>query len=106
RASIPPPAAARRDGATPSVLAMSSGVAVVIVNYNGERLLPDCLAALAAQTLAPEEIVVADNGSHDGSLAYLRAQHPTVRTLELGHNHGFGGGANRGVWATTAPWVC
>ena len=82
------------------------GVAVVIVNFNGERLVPDCLAALAAQSLAPDEIVVADNGSRDGSLALLRAQHPHVRALALGHNFGFAGGANRGVRATTAPWVC
>jgi GT2 family glycosyltransferase len=84
----------------------ASGVAVVIVNFDGERLLPDCLAALAAQTLAPDEIVVADNGSRDGSLKLLRAQHPDVRALELGRNHGFAGGANRGVQATSAPWVC
>jgi GT2 family glycosyltransferase len=83
-----------------------SGVAVVIVNYDGERLLPDCLAALAAQTLAPEQIVVADNGSRDGSLALLRAHHPAVQALELDRNHGFAGGANRGVRATSAPWVC
>jgi GT2 family glycosyltransferase len=83
-----------------------SGVAVVIVNYDGEALLPDCLAALAAQTLAPEEIVVADNGSRDGSVALLRARHPAVRVLELGHNFGFAGGANRGVRATSAAWAC
>lgn len=82
------------------------GVAVVIVNFNGERLLPECLAALAAQTVAPDEIVVADNGSRDGSLALLRTQHPHVRALALGRNLGFGGGANRGVRATAAPWVC
>jgi GT2 family glycosyltransferase len=81
-------------------------VAVVIVNYDGEQLLPDCLAALAAQTRAPAEIVVADNGSRDGSVALLRAQHPHVRVLELGHNFGFAGGANRGVAATSAPWAC
>jgi N-acetylglucosaminyl-diphospho-decaprenol L-rhamnosyltransferase len=81
-------------------------VAVVIVNYNGERLLPDCLAALAAQTRAPAQIVVADNGSRDGSVALLRAHHPGVRVLELGRNWGFGGGANRGVAATSARWVC
>jgi GT2 family glycosyltransferase len=81
-------------------------VAVVIVNYNGERLLPDCLAALAAQTRAPVQIVVADNGSRDGSLALLRARHPDVTALPLGHNFGFAGGANRGVAATSAPWVC
>lgn len=83
-----------------------AGVAVVIVNYDGEQLLPACLAALAAQTLAPAEVVVADNGSRDGSLALLRAHHPHVRALELGRNHGFAGGANRGVRATSAPWVC
>jgi GT2 family glycosyltransferase len=86
--------------------AAGSGVAVVIVNYNGERLLPDCLAALAAQTLAPVQIVVADNGSKDGSLALLRAHHPHVDVLEIGRNSGFAGGANRGVRATAAPWVC
>ena len=84
----------------------TSDVAVVIVNFNGERLLPDCLAALDAQTLAPAEVLVADNGSRDGSLALLRAHHPGVAVLELGRNHGFAGGANRGVAATSAPWVC
>lgn len=84
----------------------ATDVAVVIVNYDGERLLPVCLAALAAQTLAPTEIVVADNGSRDGSLALLHAHHPHVGVLKLGHNHGFAGGANRGVAATQAPWVC
>jgi len=84
----------------------ASDVAVVIVNFDGERLLPECLAALKAQTLAPDEIVVADNGSRDGSLALLRAHHPDVRAVELGRNLGFAGGANRGVAATSAPWVC
>jgi GT2 family glycosyltransferase len=84
----------------------TSDVAVVIVNYNGERLLPDCLASMRAQTLAPAEILVADNGSRDGSLALLRAHHPGVAVLELHRNLGFGGGANRGVAATHAPWVC
>jgi GT2 family glycosyltransferase len=81
-------------------------VAVVIVNFNGERLLPECLAALRAQTLAPAEVLVADNGSRDGSVALLRAHHPHVGVLELDRNHGFAGGANRGVAATRAPWVC
>jgi GT2 family glycosyltransferase len=85
---------------------MTSDVAIVIVNFNGERLLPACLAALRAQTLAPAEVLVADNGSRDGSLALLRAHHSGVTVLELGRNHGFAGGANRGVAATRAPWVC
>jgi GT2 family glycosyltransferase len=82
------------------------GVAVVILNYNGERLLPSCLAAVAAQTRAPAEVLVADNGSRDRSLERLRSDHSDVAVLELGRNHGFAGGANRGVAATAAPWVC
>lgn len=81
-------------------------VAIVIVNYDGERLLPECLDALGRQTLVPAEIVVADNGSRDGSLALLRRRYPHVRALPLGRNHGFAGGANRGVGVTSAPWVC
>ncbi len=81
-------------------------VAVVIVNYNGESLLPTCLDALAAQTVAPAEIVVADNASRDASLGLVRARHPDVHAIPLQRNHGFGGGANRGVAATSAPWVC
>lgn len=91
---------------TRGAVLVTSEVAVVIVNFNGERLLPACLAALRAQTIAPAEVVVADNGSRDGSLALLRAHHPHVAVLELGRNLGFAGGANRGVAATSAPWVC
>jgi GT2 family glycosyltransferase len=81
-------------------------IAVVILNYDGERLLPSCVAALAAQTHPPTEVLVADNGSRDRSLTHLREQHPDVAIAELGRNHGFAGGANRGVAATRAPWVC
>lgn len=81
-------------------------VGIVIVNYNGAELLPACLDALRRQTVAPDEIVVADNGSSDGSLPLLHAEHPDVRTVEIGRNTGFAGGANRGVAATGTEWVC
>jgi GT2 family glycosyltransferase len=82
---------------------MSHDVAVVIPNFNGAEILPACLDALERQSVAPAEIVVADNGSTDGSLELTRGR--GVRTLALGRNHGFAGGANRGVAATTAPLV-
>jgi GT2 family glycosyltransferase len=70
---------------------------VVIPNWNGRRWLPGCLAALAAQELAPKEIIVVDNGSTDDSVAYLRAEHPDVMVLELPENTGFAAAANIGV---------
>ena len=85
---------------------MSTGdVAVVIPNFNGRHLIDDCLRALAAQTQPPQEIVVVDNGSTDGSEAHLRAAWPDVRVERLERNLGFAGGANVGVRATRAPLV-
>ena len=42
-------------------------VAVVIPNFNGERWLPGVLESVAAQTAAPAEVVVVDDGSTDAS---------------------------------------
>jgi hypothetical protein len=73
--------------------------AVVIPNWNGRQWLPSCLAALAAQELTPDEIVVIDNGSTDGSVAYLRAEHPGVRLIALPENTGFAHAVNLGLRA-------
>jgi GT2 family glycosyltransferase len=79
-------------------------VSVVIPNFNGERLLPSCIAALRAQTRPPDEIVVVDNGSRDGSLELLYAS--GVRVVALPRNLGFAGGANRGIAAASGDLVC
>lgn len=75
------------------------GPAVIIPNWNGRRWLPGCIASLAAQQLPPAEVIVVDNGSADGSLEYLAAEHPSVRVLALAHNKGFAYAANRGIEA-------
>ena len=48
-------------------------VSVVIGNYNGEHVLGDCLASLAAQTLRPEAILVVDGDSSDASRTVAEA---------------------------------
>ena len=77
---------------------------VVVPNFNGRRWLPGCLDSLAAQTLAPAEVVVVDNGSSDGSAA-LASERPGVRVLHLSRNLGFAAAANRGIAATDADGV-
>ena len=73
-------------------------VSIVIPNWNGrdllERYLPSVIAAAAA--LPGSEVVVVDNGSTDGSAAFLRDRFPQVRALALERNLGFGGGSNAG----------
>jgi GT2 family glycosyltransferase len=71
-------------------------VSVVILNWNGKSLLRDYLPNVVRHTLgdAGVELVVADNGSEDGSLAFLEAEYPQIRRIDLGHNHGFAEGYN------------
>jgi GT2 family glycosyltransferase len=80
-------------------------ISVVIPNWNGRHWLPDCLRALAALTRPPDEVLVVDNGSDDGSLEYLRDQHPDLRTLVQGHNTGFAFAANRGIEGASGELV-
>ncbi len=74
---------------------------VVIPNWNGkdllEKYLPSVVAALAGNPAY--EIVVVDNGSDDGSVAFVRDRFPQVNLVALPENLGFGGGSNAGFRA-------
>ena len=75
-----------------------SGVGVVIGNYEGERLLPDCLESLRVQTLLPDEVVVVDAASTDASaeVAELRgARWIPTSNRGLGHLYNVGARATR-----------
>ncbi|GEJ56381.1 glycosyltransferase [Anaeromyxobacter diazotrophicus] len=71
---------------------MPSDVWIVVVNWNGEALLPRCLGALARLS-RPAHTVVVDNGSTDGSAAAV-ARFPSVEWLPLGQNTGFAAANN------------
>lgn len=73
-------------------------ISVIVVNFNGRRLLDACLNSLARQSLPSDffEVIVIDNGSSDGSVEYLRAEYPWVRVHPLAGNRGFAGGNNAG----------
>lgn len=81
-----------------------SDTAIVILNFNGRHLLADCLASVGRLT-TPVDAVVADNGSTDGSLDYLRAKHPGTRVLDFGRNLGFAAGYNRALAQVEHPWL-
>ena len=72
-------------------------VSVVIPNWNGEEFLEKCLLSLEKQTLAPDNVIVVDNGSQDESVAIVEHKFPDVELVKLRKNHGFAGGVNRGI---------
>lgn len=77
---------------------------VIILNWNGEAMLRRFLPNVINNTQrADVEIVVADNGSTDGSLAYLRTE--PVRVIDLGENYGFAEGYNRAIAQVDSDYV-
>jgi GT2 family glycosyltransferase len=77
-------------------------VTVVIGNYNGEHLLGECLASLAAQGLPPNAILVVDGASTDGSRTVAEAAGATFMPRE---NRGLGYLYNEGVAAAQTEFV-
>lgn len=82
-------------------------VRVVVVNWNGESLLPACLGSLNELDLPDGalEVVVVDNDSHDGSVDLLRRDFPSARLVQNSTNRGFAGGVNAGLGDLEAPYV-
>ncbi len=74
---------------------------IIIVNWNGERFISDCLASIQKQSFRDFEIIFVDNASTDRSLSLARELAAElsldVRFIELNTNTGFTGGNNEGL---------
>ena len=84
-------------------------VCVIVVNYNGGSLLRRCVETLGGQTRLPQEIIIVDNGSADGSIASL-SDLPVMKTSRVkiitpGTNLGFAAANNLGVSQAGTPWI-
>ncbi len=83
-------------------------VTAVVVTYNRKELLRECLAALRAQESAPEQVLVIDNASTDGTPEVLDAEFPEVRHVRMASNEGATGGFHAGMeaaMATGSDWI-
>ena len=63
-------------------------VSAVVINWNGQDYLPECIDALLAQDPPPAEVVVVDNHSDDESRAVVSERYPQVRLIDTGFNGG------------------
>ena len=77
----------------------------MIPNWNGERFLSTCLGSLRRQSFVDFETIVVDNGSTDGSVAFVHRNFPEVRVLPLHENMGFSVAVNAGIRASRAEYV-
>ena len=79
-------------------------VAVVILNWNGEKMLDKYLPTLLQHLQESVEVFVADNASTDGSVALLKEKFPTVKRILLDKNWGFAEGYNQALRQINATY--
>jgi len=80
-------------------------VTVVIPNWNGKHFLGECLGALTSQTAGRPAAIVVDNGSSDGSAAFIKESFPWVKLIAIPQNEGFARAVNRGILAAETEFV-
>lgn len=81
-------------------------LAVIILNWNGLELLKKLLPIASCYTSGPEvDLIVADNGSTDGSIEWVSTHHPEVKIMAFDKNYGFSEGYNRALRLTQYPFT-
>jgi len=75
----------------------SPRVALVLLNYNGQKLLEKFLPGLCKNTPSGCKLYVIDNGSSDNSVVYLQHYFPEITVIKLLNNYGFASGYNKGI---------
>ena len=83
---------------------MNPSVAIVILNYNTRGQLQEFLPGVLATDYDNFRVVVADNGSRDGSADWVAAQHPEVHLIRFEQNHGYAGGYNEALRQVSADY--
>ncbi len=81
-------------------------LSIVILCWNDLKVIADCLASIYAGTRSVEfEVIVSDNGSTDGSTAFIRKEFPQVRIIENGVNLRFAKGNNVAIRVSRGEYV-
>ena len=83
---------------------MKPSVAVVILNWNGKRLLQQFLPSVVNSNYPNLQIVVGDNCSNDGSVEFVKTNYPLITVLQNKRNYGFAEGYNRVLAQVTADY--
>ncbi|MDD2807217.1 MAG: glycosyltransferase family 2 protein [Patescibacteria group bacterium] len=70
---------------------------VLVVNFNGEGHLQECLSSLISQTYHNIKIIVIDDCSTDGSIVFIKNKFPAIEVVALKNNLGFAKVVNYGI---------
>lgn len=80
-------------------------VVIIILNWNGRDYLEKFLPSVLSSSYTGFEVVVADNGSVDDSVPFLKKNYPQVRIIGFPVNYGFAKGYNEAIKQVDAPYL-
>jgi len=81
-------------------------LSIVIICWNDSEVIQNCLESIYRETSSIEfEVIVADNGSTDGSPGHIRRSFPSVRVVENNANLGFSRGNNSGIRVAQGEYI-
>ena len=80
-------------------------VAVVILNWNGEKLLKEFLPSVINSIPVYAEVIIADNASDDNSIQFLKKSYPEIKILKNKSNGGFAKGYNEALKSVNNPYL-
>lgn len=85
---------------------MACDVSAVIATYNRRHLVVDAIGSVLSQSEPPDEVIVVDHGSSDGTPDLLRERFGTrIRLVAMPHEGGTGDVRNTGLAHATGDWV-
>lgn len=81
-------------------------IAIVILNWNGKKLLENFLPSVVSFSSQQAEIYIADNASTDDSIAYVKNFFPSIHIIENTTNGGYAKGYNDALQIVNADVYC
>ena len=84
-------------------MSSSPSVAIVILNWNGKKMLEEFLPFIFSSTYDNYSVVVADNGSTDDSIEFLE-KYPQIQIIKSDVNNGFAKGYNLALRSIAAEY--
>jgi GT2 family glycosyltransferase len=80
-------------------------VTIIIVNWNGKEMLKECLTSLKKQSYSDFSVILVDNGSEDGSVAFVKKHFSEVQIISLSENVGFSVANNLAIKSVNSKYV-
>jgi len=80
-------------------------VTLLVLNWNGEAVIKECIDSLMLTNYSPFELLVVDNASNDGSLDILMEYKEKIRIIKNDYNYGYAKGNNIGIKAAKGKYI-